>query len=72
VSYPQLNWESTDGDFACPGGVDAADLEVFWGRWLQADCSADNYFCGGVDLNASGKVDLADFAMFAFHWLEAI
>ncbi len=72
VSYPQLNWESTDGDFACPGGVDAADLEVFWGRWLQADCSADNYFCGGVDLNASGKVDLADFAMFASHWLEGV
>jgi hypothetical protein len=72
VSYPQLNWESTVGDFACPGGVNAADLEVFWGRWLQADCSADNYFCGGTDLNASGKVDLADFAMFAAHWLEAI
>jgi hypothetical protein len=34
--------------------------------WMQSDCSSG---CAG-DLNQDGKVDLADFAILAAHWLE--
>jgi beta-lactam-binding protein with PASTA domain len=72
VNYPKLNWESIDGDFACPAGVDSTDLDYFFSRWLFIDCTADNNFCGGADMNATGNVNLADFAIFAEHWLEGI
>jgi hypothetical protein len=72
VDYPKLNWESIDGDFACPAGVDSDDLDYFFQRWLFTDCTADNNFCGGTDMNTTGNVDMADFAIFAQHWLEGI
>jgi beta-lactam-binding protein with PASTA domain len=72
LNYPKLNWESIDGDFACPSGVDSTDLDYFFQRWLFVDCTADNNFCGGTDMNISGNVDLADFAIFADYWLEGI
>jgi hypothetical protein len=36
------------------------------------DCSAGNNYCGGVDIDASGAVNLADYSIFAQHWLEGI
>ena len=72
VNYPHLNWESIRGDFVCPNGVNTEDLSLLVQRWLSASCTSDNNFCGGTDINADGKVGLADFAIFAAHWLEGI
>jgi hypothetical protein len=72
VDYPRLNWESIDGDFVCPDGVGGEDLDYFVGRWLLNDCTSSNNYCGGVDGDASGTVDLADWAVFAEHWLEGV
>jgi len=72
VNYPQLSWQSITGDFACPAGVNTIDLDYFVQRWLFVDCTADNNFCGGADMNTSGTVDMADFAIFANHWLAGI
>ncbi|MCJ7777305.1 MAG: hypothetical protein MUP16_03225, partial [Sedimentisphaerales bacterium] len=72
VDYPRLNWESIAGDFACPDGVSMEDLSYFVERWLLADCTLDNNYCGGVDINGSGVVNMLDFAAFADNWLEGI
>jgi beta-lactam-binding protein with PASTA domain len=72
INYPQLGWQSITGDYACPAGVSTIDLDYFFHRWLFVDCTADNNYCGGADMNASGVVDMADFAIFANHWLEGI
>jgi hypothetical protein len=72
VDYPRLNWESIAGDFMCPDGVNVEDLDYFLQRWLLGDCTLDNNYCGGVDINGSGAVDFVDFAIFAQHWLEGI
>ncbi len=70
IGYPRLNWELTDGDFACPDGVTIEDLGCYAGNWLKQDCSSVNHYCGGIDLNYSGFVDLADWAVFAGNWLS--
>jgi beta-lactam-binding protein with PASTA domain len=72
VDYPKLNWQSGIGDFACPDGVNMEDLEYFVGRWLMDNCTSGNNYCGGGDINASGAVDLGDYAVFARQWLEGI
>jgi hypothetical protein len=72
VDYPRLNWESIAGDFMCPDGVNVEDLDYFVQRWLLGDCTLDNNYCGGADIDGSGVVDSADFAIFAQHWLEGI
>ncbi|MGA2091903.1 MAG: M6 family metalloprotease domain-containing protein [Sedimentisphaerales bacterium] len=72
VDYPRLNWQSIEGDFACPKGVNVEDLNYFVQQWLLANCTSSNNYCGGADINGSGTVDFADFAMFAESWLEGI
>jgi hypothetical protein len=64
TNYPKLNWQSGTGDFACADGVGVEDLTYLADRWLTSDCGGSGH-CGGTDLNASGTVDLADFAVFA-------
>ncbi|MBN1818833.1 MAG: hypothetical protein JW828_15835, partial [Sedimentisphaerales bacterium] len=70
LDYPHLNWESIDGDFSCPDGVNAEDLNYYVGYWLTNNCTMDNNYCGGADLNLSGAVDLGDWAIFAANWLN--
>ncbi len=70
LDYPRLNWQSTPGDFVCPDGVFPEDLAFYVDRWRMGDCTLENNFCGGADLDRSGGVDLADWAHFAAHWLR--
>ncbi|MEN6307419.1 MAG: GLUG motif-containing protein, partial [Anaerohalosphaeraceae bacterium] len=72
VDYPRLNWEYTNGDYACPDGINTEDLSYYAGNWLMDNCSSDNNYCGGADLNYSGVVDLADWVIFAENWLLGI
>jgi hypothetical protein len=72
ADYPRLNWESMAGDFACPDGVNFVDFAYFAARWPMAGCNSSNNFCGGADINTSGTVDLADFAIFANYWLDGL
>jgi hypothetical protein len=48
------------------------DLSYFVQRWLESDCASSNNYCGGADMDASGAVDMKDYALFASHWLEGI
>jgi hypothetical protein len=72
ADYPRLNWQSAYGDFACPNGINIEDLSVLVQRWLSSGCNSSNNFCGNTDINASGTVDMMDYAMMAQHWLEGI
>ena len=72
TNYPRLLSQIPAGDLVCPDGVGVEDLNLLTLGWLSDDCGASNQFCGGADINASGAVDLADFAVFAGHWMEGI
>ena len=67
--YPRLNWQSPDGDLACPDGVDFVDFAYFAALWATTGCDSSNNFCGGTDMDSSGKVDIDDLAIFAANWL---
>jgi hypothetical protein len=72
VDYPRLNWQSITGDLACPDGVNFVDFVYFAERWQTTACDSSNNFCGGADIDFSGKVDMQDIAIFADSWLEGI
>lgn len=61
------------GDLAGPDGVkdgviDNYDLEVVASHWLD-ECSGPDW-CGNTDLNKSGSVNYADFALLGSQWLQ--
>jgi hypothetical protein len=53
-------------------GVNMKDLSAFVQRWLESDCASSNDYCSGADMDASGAVDMKDYALFASHWLKDI
>jgi hypothetical protein len=68
VEYPRLNWEYAQrGDYACPDGVATEDLLYLSEWWME---STPGMVGGSADLNGDGKVDLADFALFAEQWMR--
>jgi hypothetical protein len=71
TNYPRLRWQIPAADWICPDGVNVEDLDYFVQRWLLGDCASSNN-CDGADMNGSGTVDFADFAIFAQHWLEGL
>jgi len=56
------------GDFNGDWQVDLWDLTYFVAHWLNEPCNGDNNWCGGCDLDQSGKVDLNDLAIMAENW----
>ena len=57
-------------DLVCPDGVNFADFTYFAERWLESDCALSNNFCGGADMDSSGKIDMDDLEIFAANWLN--
>lgn len=47
--------------------ADFNDLEIVASHWLESGCEYPGW-CGGADLNVSGKVDFVDFALLAERW----
>jgi hypothetical protein len=73
MNYPKLSWQEIPAaDFVCPDGVNTEDLGYLAVRWLLEDCNSSNNYCGGADMDSSGAVDLADWAILAVNWLEGI
>jgi hypothetical protein len=48
--------------------VDIVDLAMIVNHWLESCTTPD--WCEGCDINESGLVDFADFALFADTWLK--
>ncbi|MGD0573673.1 MAG: hypothetical protein ABSB11_11740 [Sedimentisphaerales bacterium] len=69
VDYPRLNWQSPDGDLACPDGVNFVDFAYFAERWRTTGCNSSNNSCGGTDMDSSGTVDIQDLVIIAANWL---
>jgi hypothetical protein len=44
-----------------------SDVSTKTGDWNNT-----GFYCGGADMNGSGAVDFADFAIFTQHWLEGL
>ena len=55
------------GDLNRDDNVDIQDLAAFVGQWLETDCM-DYHWCGGADIDHSGKVDLNDFVSITRYW----
>jgi hypothetical protein len=62
-----LGIKAVDEDINNDGYVDFKDWALLANKWLM-DCSGPDW-CGGCDLNKSGKVDLDDMEMFTQYWL---
>ena len=58
TNYPKLIWQIAPGDFVCPDGVNFADFAYLASRWHTTGCNSSNNFCGGADMDFSGKVDM--------------
>jgi hypothetical protein len=56
------------------GTVNMLDFALFAGYWRHTDCTSQNNYCNGADLEPlvfpDGDVDLADLAVLAEHWLD--
>jgi hypothetical protein len=67
VDYPRLAWEfARRGDFACPDGTALEDLAMMSFDWTA---SGIRIYSGG-DATGDGRIDLADLAVVAAHWLS--
>jgi hypothetical protein len=60
-------YKKSDFDKNCYVGI--SDLVKIFEYWLDAGCSVGNSWCGGVDLNYLGDVDMYDLSLFAYEWL---
>ena len=56
------------GDFEPDGDVDWDDLQTFVNNWLYSCTSPD--WCGGTDINNSGRVDFVDYSKLAENWMR--
>jgi hypothetical protein len=70
VDYPKFNWQSKEGDIACPDGVSIEDLSELFSWWLSVICNSNNNYCGGTDFDRCGFVNLADFSIVVQHWYD--
>lgn len=56
--------------------VDAMDLGHLIERWMNSNCNDsandETDWCHGADLDKNGKVDFADYKIFANNWLKAM
>jgi hypothetical protein len=60
-------WPVADVDM--DGDVDSVDYAALANQWMAENCAEPDW-CGGADINKSGKVDCEDLDVFTRHWLE--
>ncbi|GAG07915.1 unnamed protein product, partial [marine sediment metagenome] len=63
-------FRSIDGDFEPDGDVDLTDLRILTNSLLNT-CNQP-YWCGSIDIDRSGSVDMVDFALMAKNWLAVV
>lgn len=58
-------------DLDMDGKVNFADYVLFSEKWKQTGCKYPDW-CNGSDFDKSGTVDMLDFKIFAYYWLEGL
>lgn len=62
-----------DPDITGDRTIDVRDFTRLSSYWMHSDCSDMlNRWCGGADLDRSGKVDSRDLQILAERWLELV
>jgi hypothetical protein len=61
--------EPLEGDFNTDYVVDTTDLTLLAEYWLADNCADTGQLCYGFDLDASGKIDLAEMAALSAGWM---
>ncbi len=51
--------------------VNFADFSALAANWQQSGCTSANNWCGGVDYDISGAVDVNDLMLFSETWLAS-
>ena len=59
-------------DVDLDGEVDLTDFSVLASQWGQTDCDASNDWCGWVDFDRSGTVNVLDLSLLVDDWLFGI
>jgi len=67
-AYEYWKYSRNPADLDGDGVVDYRDFVIFSSNWMAENCSLSSW-CGGCDLNHSGKVDSIDLFMVARSWL---
>jgi len=57
------------GDLDGDNDLDRFDLKLFVDEWLASECDYFNDWCNGTDQTASGKTDMADYAIITLNCL---
>lgn len=65
TNYPRLVWQIPTGDFVCPDGVSAEDMQFLAARWLDTDYGTVE----GAELSGDGFVGVEDIMAVAEYWL---
>jgi parallel beta-helix repeat protein len=62
-------YEYVMGDLNSNDSVDMQDLDIVGTHWAETNCTSQNNWCLGVDLDRSGTVDINDLKIFVQNWL---
>lgn len=68
MNYPALRIFVLAGDIVCPAGIGLEDYAGIAKWWLEDGCMGRGY-CGGADIDSSGKVGWGDMAFVVEGWL---
>jgi hypothetical protein len=70
VNEPECR-QQPGGDIDGDCQITMSDLHALLESWLAQDCDVTNDYCHGADLaEPFGKIDFADYAVLAGHWLQ--
>ncbi len=69
-SCPEYKGNQTATTYVPGGLVDWDKLDAIADEWLADDCSGENDWCFGADLNHNSHVNFIDYALFALDWFK--
>ena len=65
-------YELIPGDLDSGGSVNMLDFAMFTNQWPGTDCTSNNNWCLGADLNHSGLVAWEDLCLLTENWLIGV
>jgi hypothetical protein len=69
---PYISQQVIDGLSLSPCCLEFGAFSSFASQWSQSECSEENNWCNGADLNRNGVIDLGDMKEFTSSWLGGL